>query len=516
MDVGSATLADRGRTAMFRTELSRPVALALADDALQPGDSLFDYGSGRGTDVSRLLERDIDAVGWDPVHAPGVPKRAADVVNLGYVINVIEDETERAAVLRDAWKLSTRLLIVAARLDWDMDESQAIPCGDGIITTRGTFQKFFNQDELRQWIESTLQVEADAAAPGVFYVFRAEQAREQFLARDVRRVRSRRAEPTPSVTLEQNRELLEPLLAFLIEYGRAPDGNELPAVVAIADRFGSVARAVRLLSRAIETRPWEATALARQRDLLVYLALGTFRKRPPLKALPSDVRSDIRAFFGSYTEGAKLGRELLYAVGQQQAINEECTQARVGKLTPDSLYVHVAAVNDLPVLLRAFEGCARTLLGDLPHATLVKLRRDKPKVSYLCYPTFDTEAHPPLTETFVVDLRRQRTSHYEYTGRENPPVLHRKELFVAADYPLRPLFASLTSAEAEAGLFEDAAGIGTRQAWAARLAASGCAIEGHDLRRLQRPRRQVLGLNVLRMMREGEQIQATAALRPSW
>ena len=111
--------------------------------------------------------------------------------------------------------------------------------------------------------------------------------------------------------------------------------------------------------------------------------------------------------------------------------------------------MHVAAVNDLPVLLRALEGCARTLLGDLPHATLVKLRRDKPKVSYLCYPTFDTEAHPPLTETFVVDLRRQRTSHYEYTGRENSPVLHRKELFVAADYPLRPLFASLTSAEAE-------------------------------------------------------------------
>jgi DNA phosphorothioation-associated putative methyltransferase len=145
--------------------------------------------------------------------------------------------------------------------------------------------------------------------------------------------------------------------------------------------------------------------------------------------------------------------------------------------------VHVTAVNDLPILLRVFEGCARTLLGDIPHATLVKLRRDKPKVSYLCYPTFDTEAHPPLTETFVVDLRRQRTNHHEYTGRENPPVLHRKECFVATDYPLRPLFASLTSAEAAAGLLDDAAGIGTRQAWEARLASLKCVIKGHDLRR---------------------------------
>ena len=110
----------------------------------------------------------------------------------------------------------------------------------------------------------------------------------------------------------------------------------------------------------------------------MYLALGTFRRRPPLKALPPDLQADIRAFFGSYAEGAQLGRELLYSAGQQQAINEECARATVGKLTPDSLYVHVSAVSDLPVLLRAFEGCARTLLGDLPQATLVKLRRDKP------------------------------------------------------------------------------------------------------------------------------------------
>ena len=80
----------------------------------------------------------------------------------------------------------------------------------------------------------------------------------------------------------------------------------------------------------------------------------------------------------------------------------------------------------------------------------MKLRRDKPKVSYLCYPTFDTEAHPPLTETFVVDLRRQRTNHYEYSDRENPPVLHRKECFVASRLSAPAAFAALTSAEAAA------------------------------------------------------------------
>jgi hypothetical protein len=34
------------------------------------------------------------AEGWDPVHRPEVGKRDADVVNLGYVVNVIEDPGE--------------------------------------------------------------------------------------------------------------------------------------------------------------------------------------------------------------------------------------------------------------------------------------------------------------------------------------------------------------------------------------------------------------------------------------
>lgn len=231
----------------------------------------------------------------------------------------------------------------------------------------------------------------------------------------------------------------------------------------------------------METRPWELTAVTRQRDLLVYLALGTFRRRPPLKALPADVQADIRAFFGSYTEGTKLGQELLYAVGQQAAISDECAQAKVGKLTPDSLYVHISALSELPVLLRVYAECARTLLGDIPQATLVKLRRDKPKVSFLCYPSFDEVAHPPLTETFVVDLKRQGTKHYEYAGRDNPPVLHRKECFVLDSYPNRDTFAALTAAEEAAELLSDASGIGTRQAWEARVAGKGFRIEGHEL-----------------------------------
>ena len=49
--------------------------------------------------------------GWDPTFRPDAPLHEADVVNLGYVINVIEDTQERAATLRHAWALAQQVLL---------------------------------------------------------------------------------------------------------------------------------------------------------------------------------------------------------------------------------------------------------------------------------------------------------------------------------------------------------------------------------------------------------------------
>lgn len=471
----------RGQTAIHRVGLSRPVAVALDDGLIRPDHSFFDFGCGRGGDVTALRGLGIEASGWDPVHSPQAAKHHADVVNLGYVVNVIEDARERQDTLEQAWKLARTILIVAARLDWDVNAAQAVRFGDGVITSRGTFQKFFTQDELQHWIEDSLGVQADAAAPGVFYVFRTATEREAHLASVSRGRRYTTPTIPPTVAFDQNREALEPLLRFLTEHGRPPAPGEFIQEALIVDRIGSLNRAIRLLARVADAQPWERTALARQRDLLVYLALGTLRRQPKFSILPADLQIDIKHFFGSYASATRLGRELLFSAGQQHALNGECAQASVGKLTPDSLYVHVSAVGDLPVLLRVYEGCARTLLGDVAGATVVKLRRDKPKVSYLCYPDFDDDPHPQLKETFVADLRALRTHHRSYEGADNPPILHRKECFVSAEYPCREAFAELTNAEDGAGLLSDAAGIGTLRAWQARLAAYGFVTKGHRL-----------------------------------
>jgi DNA phosphorothioation-associated putative methyltransferase len=138
---------------------------------INPSVEVFDYGCGRGDDIRGLAANGIAAYGWDPHYAPDAPKREADVVNLGFVINVIEDFDERTEALHGAYALTKKVLAVAAML-----ASQATqpgrPYWDGFITSRNTFQKYYTQAQLAAFIADVLDEEPIPVSPGVFFVFR--------------------------------------------------------------------------------------------------------------------------------------------------------------------------------------------------------------------------------------------------------------------------------------------------------------------------------------------------------
>ncbi len=473
----SATRADR--TAIRRSALSRPVALALQDNLIHAERTFFDYGCGRGDDLLRLQKMGIAVSGWDPAFFPDEERSPADVVNLGYVVNVVEDPDDRLVVLAAAWQLARKLLIVSARLDWEATDAAVDFQGDGIVTGRRTFQKFFTQEELRTWIERVLGRRPVAAAPGIFYVFR-DEADEQSFAID--RVSRRRRTPGIDDCRElvaDHEDLLEPLIAFFTDRGRLPATGELPAAPQLAHHFGSVARAFSMLRRATGPDRWDAVRDQARADLLVYLALAAFPRRPRLGALPEALRLDVRAFFGSYKSGCAAADTLLFSAGDQDAVDRACRGAPVGKLLPDALYVHHTAVGHLPPLLRVYEGCGRQLAGEVNGLTLVKLSRRRPRVSYLVYESFDRVAHPALQTSIVADLKALRLHYRDYTRSANPPVLHRKERFVADDYPARPRFARLTAREERLGLLDATTTIGTRDGWSRTLSDHRVTIRGH-------------------------------------
>lgn len=164
---------DRHKAAISRNDFSKPVRLALEAGLLPQKTTFFDYGCGQGGDLERISKLGYTSSGWDPHYRPEAPQIAADVVNLGYVINVIESQVERREALVKAWELTGQVLIVAAQVLIAQGNSQ-IAYGDGVITSRNTFQKYYDQEELKIYIDQVLGVDAVPAALGIYFVFRDE------------------------------------------------------------------------------------------------------------------------------------------------------------------------------------------------------------------------------------------------------------------------------------------------------------------------------------------------------
>lgn len=471
----------RAKTALQRVTLSRPVRLAIEDGLIAEGRTVLDYGCGHGGDIKRLRASGVECDGWDPVHRPSGKLAFADVVNLGYVVNVIEDRTERAGVLRRAWGLAKYALVVSGRLDGESRLEQGVVSGDGLVTRIGTFQKLFHQDELRNWIQQTLDHAAVAAGPGVFYVFRDDGVRQNFLAAKHRRWVMITRRHTEDVLLGKYQTEVESILEFARRRGRLPVADESVAFSVLVESLGSPKSVARAIRRIVDDASWEAAERARTEDLLIFLGLTRFDVRPMLTQLSADIQRDVRAFFTSYKAACELADSLLFAAGDPTAVAKLCRKSSVGKFTPTALYVHRSALHYLPPVLRLYEGCARGFIGEVRDANLIKLHHDKAAITYLEYPDFDRVAHPSLHRAVRVGLQSRSVEFRDYSRSANPPVLHRKEQMLAADHPLAPICARLTAREVDLGLFETPETIGTRDGWNVALAKAGVAIRGHRL-----------------------------------
>src|SRR5262249_40507905 len=145
----------------------------------------------------------------------------------------------------------------SARLNHELCSEQQTVFEDGCLTRRQTFQKYYEQRELRDWIDQVLGVSSIAAAPGVFYAFRDNEAQQSFIAK---RVRRSIATPRPQYSealFEKNRALLEPLMQFVTARGRLPDEAELPTASAIRKELGGLSRAFAIIRRVTGAGHWE-------------------------------------------------------------------------------------------------------------------------------------------------------------------------------------------------------------------------------------------------------------------
>jgi DNA phosphorothioation-associated putative methyltransferase len=440
----------RHLTALSRSNLSAPMQCLARHGYLDGALSVFDYGCGKGDDIRNLTANAIPVSGWDPHYAADQLKQPADIVNLGFVINVIENYQERLEALRGAYHLTKQVLVVSAMLI-NQNAFRGQVFNDGVITQRNTFQKYYTQTELKEFLSEALETDAIPVAPGIFFIFKDTDAEQRFLLnrqrshRNVLRLSYRSSNPPlPKLTRNEKKylnfkHLIDPLWQLTLELGRLPEKCEIDNLIELTQCFGAVSKALHFMLGQYDEALLEQARQNRIDDLLTYFALQTFSKRRAYKHLDASLQRDIKAFFGDYKNAMATAQSVLFQIGKSELIAAACQQAAeqgLGYLDEkEALHLHTHLVEQLPALLRIYIGCATILYGDIEQTDLIKIHSQSGKLSLMRYDDFQNQPLPRLLDRVKINLREQTFDLYQYVEEYEPTYLYLKSHYINEEFP---------------------------------------------------------------------------------
>jgi DNA phosphorothioation-associated putative methyltransferase len=480
----------RHRTAISRQHLSAPFQILDKFGYLNGDYSIFDYGCGRGEDLKLLGDMGIDAEGWDPHYFPHHALNKADLVNLGFVINVIEDLQERNHALQNSFALANNFLVVSAMRETPRRTADLKTHGDGTLSRINTFQKYFTPDELQNYVRGTLGVPVIPVSQETVIAFRSDEELNRFFAKRAGQRRSqlrgsrRRAEEL-YVLDASARGVLGAFWEKCVELGREPVSEELSEYENVEQLGLSCKKAFEFLSEKFGTDDLANSAELRRQDLIVEFALGFFEKRNFYKYLTPDVKQDIASFFKNYSTLRSQAQELLFSIADETKLLTACERVASDGLgylfDKHSLQLHVDLLDRLPPILRVYEGCAERLLGGRGSAELVKIHIQSGKVSYLWYDDFEGKPVPLLLERIKVNLWHRRIDFFDYVGPFTPQPLLMKSLFLDEESNLMRKQEPFDREMLKQGLFDFNDPHPRLEDFSSSLKAKGLKIEGFRL-----------------------------------
>lgn len=503
----------RHLTALSRTNLSAPVQMLVRHGLLRPGVTFFDYGCGRGSDVSALSSDGVSASGWDPHYRPEATIAPADAVNLGFVVNVIEDPAERIDAITKAFGLARTVMSIGVMLYGGALSGK--PYRDGFLTSRNTFQKYFSQSELKDYIEQVLQRDVFMVGPGVAFVFANTEAEQRFSAGRYRRkdvalrllsTRSPRPARAKAIREVEAREprlprrsreernlaaaqpLLDELWATTLDLGRRPEADEVTNLNTIDADLGGLPKAFRLIARHYDHTLLEAAAVARADDVRLLMATQQFAKRSTYRHLEQRLQRDIKAFFGDYRSAQAAGLQLLLDAADPQKILAACRLAATQGLgwldAEHSLQLHISLVERLPALLRAYVTCGLIIWDALSDVQLVKIHIASGKLTLMEFEAFDEDPLPRLYRRIKVMVRKLDCDIFEYGSSAYPkPLLYRKSRYLNEDHPGYAEQLAFDEALERSGVLDDSEFGPAAETLTRLLDAKRLAIEGMRLSR---------------------------------
>ncbi len=325
--------------------------------------------------------------------------------------------------------------------------SQFEPYKDGVITSRNTFQKYYTQGELKEFIEQALDENAIAIGPGIFYIFRDKQLEQAYLQNRFKRNYEWQHLTAPEPVDEtkarllftQHQSLLESFWQRCLSLGRCPANDEFEQSDELKQVIGSHKKALRLATQWFDEDELQQAQAMRKEDMLIYFALGQFAKRKPYSRLPDELKRDIKAFFDSIKVIENQARELLFTIADTVVIEQACLSANeslpASRLTleneqPHSLTLHKQYLPQLPPILRIYVGAGLQLYGELDGIQLIKIHITSGKLTLLGYENFDNDPTPALKERVKIKMAEQDVDFFDYLRPEHRSRLNDKQTYM--------------------------------------------------------------------------------------
>ena len=419
---------DSARTAITRDSFSRSVRHLLDRGLLTEGETFFDYGCGRGDDVAGLTALGFSASGWDPHHRPDTPRTASDVVNLGYVLNVIPDVDDRRRALREAYDLAERCLSVTVLTKYDQTGNNLRPYGDGFVTSRSTFQKYYDESELASFVDETLGVQCLPVALGHVLVFKDPKLEQHYIDFEPDRSSAllkqalQHPERQSKLQVEFDRfNADDPAAAtaigdHLLRYGTIPTESEVPQLKTLDDYALSSRDFCSLMIDSIGEAEWNKQIERVQKRLLRNLALAHFRRKPRSTDFDASTKRAIRTHFGSFKEASDSSRAALFKVGDPDIIEELCLSFPDGRQDEQALYVTQELRSELPLVLQLYIELGRLFYGELDDVDEFKIHKRSGKLTLLFYNEHSTEFAGMLRSRIKINYRNRSMKIFDQDG----------------------------------------------------------------------------------------------------
>ncbi|MDC3169420.1 DNA phosphorothioation-associated putative methyltransferase [Paracoccaceae bacterium] len=397
----------RHKTAISRYSFSKPIKKLLEHNLITNITSVFDYGCGRGDDIRLLTLGGYKAKGWDPYFTPDNKKISSDVVNLGFVLNVIESEEERVRVLKDAFGLTKKVLAISTIEP--RRESTHFSHKDGTLTKRNTFQKFFNQSELSILIESALDKKPIPIAPSLFFVFKKDEEEQLFYKN---RIKARALKQPKFIVIEtsEDQSMSDEFVKIIMEKKALKNYEQLSQQLQewIKTRFTSIRKAISWHIQKIGKDIYEKHQQSIDENLLLQASFLIFRHMKSKNLIEQFEIEEIYARFTNPKNFKSKATEILSQIANKERLLELCSEAaKQGKMwtgNNNDFYLSTSDISEMPILLQLFIEISDFFLGDISDSDIVRISISRNSLSHYKYKLDDKKIYPEVAFKRTVKL----------------------------------------------------------------------------------------------------------------